>query len=228
MLWMRAMSHVVDAIHRWWRIFIRQQGDKMITLTEDLYNNGRKAYDRIVGFKESKKKIEDKANYLIASNSDNKAALFNLFMKNDFILWLGVRNYAWASHYQSLLDDESTIQHVYYCIMNANAGKIEDTIKELKTIFGEKYVCISAMLSLLKPDYYGIVNRHVIMALQKLIIKQMVHEECDRAIIKCDKIDAKNLLIAEKYIRDLADDNVKSARDIDKALWGLGHIWKRV
>ena len=55
-----------------------------------------------------------------------------------------------------------------------------------------------------------------------------MHEECDRAIIKCDKIDAKNLLIAEKYIRDLADDNVKSARDIDKALWGLGHIWKRV
>ena len=28
----------------------------------------------------------------------------------------------------------------------------------------------------------------------------------------------------QNNIRDLADDNAKSARDIDKALWGLGHI----
>lgn len=209
---------------------------KKVLLPED-YKKGFKVY------KDNNKsarrvKLEEQAEEIMFSYTEENSIID--FVGKDFLDWL--RSRIDREKYRKLLDEEQ-LKKFIESIRNAdnfNDEGIRNVLKSAMKVYGIGPVGASAMLTLIRPEEFGVVNKYVVKALN---LKGFLHVEANE---NGKSLSLEDAVCVEKALREIArETNLNkdksfqplkfsgeccnrnfTPRDIDVALWGIGKMSK--
>lgn len=145
--------------------------------------------------------------------------VYQNYFRNDFLQWLRSRacRSRFIKDFDGCFDDECFKRILY--LDESYSEKMLDYLVE--SISGVGPVTASAIITVIKPDSYGIVNKYVIYALEHYCYLDTGASNSDitvQRVLEVEKI-MRNLVVE---LSDYIQSNKLRVREVDMALWGLG------
>ncbi len=156
--------------------------------------------------------LEEKANEYM-DNSDSSFYDLDSFLKSSFLEWMKARCKR-ENFVKSIDFNCDKLKEVYETITTNNEiseEKLKESLEKLCLINGVGPVLASAIITLIKPQKYGIVNNYVVTAINRVLKEKIANIP----------ITVNGVIAVEKRLSEEIDTNNTlrcRCRDIDMAL----------
>ncbi len=163
---------------------------------------------------DKRKKLEENANLFMASRRSYDD--FKLFMVTWFLPWMRSRNNKSAFYQLVEMDEFKEL----YCRINSSStdAELNGCIDALVKIRGVGPVNASAIVTIIRPREYGIVNKYVVKALNKF---ENSNWDCSSLTVHTVKA-IENQYSMLSYSLKSEMNRMVLPRELDMAYWGLG------